>query len=145
MLASSVLLPTTKEWECSLLQRSTAKVISEGLHGYLCKPLWSESDAEKHSKINTHSYYALILGVLKRPCREVIKDDGVLQPAAGEAEDEDNDFPWDSEVPSLRQTVEVPLTHLLHFPLLLLLPHVHNLHLDMLLLQMCCSVGTGTK
>ncbi|KAL2311125.1 hypothetical protein Nmel_002814 [Mimus melanotis] len=39
-------------------------------------------------------------GVLKRAWREVIKEDRVLQPAEGEAEHEDNDFPWDSETDS---------------------------------------------
>lgn len=33
------------------------------------------------------------------------KEDGVLPPAGGEAKQEDRDFPWDSEVPSLRKTI----------------------------------------
>ncbi|XP_016152941.1 PREDICTED: ankyrin repeat domain-containing protein 26-like [Ficedula albicollis] len=39
-------------------------------------------------------------GVLKQACREGMKQDGVLQPAGGEAKDEDNDSPWDSETDS---------------------------------------------
>ncbi|XP_058692693.1 uncharacterized protein LOC131578169 [Poecile atricapillus] len=39
-------------------------------------------------------------GVLKQAWRETKNEDRVLQPAGGEAKQEDNDFPWDSETDS---------------------------------------------
>ncbi|XP_023776826.1 ankyrin repeat domain-containing protein 36B-like isoform X4 [Cyanistes caeruleus] len=39
-------------------------------------------------------------GVWKQAWREVKNEDRVLQPAGGEAKQEDNDFPWDSETDS---------------------------------------------
>ncbi|XP_033372055.1 ankyrin repeat domain-containing protein 36C-like isoform X2 [Parus major] len=39
-------------------------------------------------------------GVLKQAWREAKNEDRVLQPAGGEAKQEDNDFPWDSETDS---------------------------------------------
>lgn len=36
------------------MTRSTAKVISEGLNGYLCKPLWSETGEGQQSEISSH-------------------------------------------------------------------------------------------
>lgn len=71
------------------------------------------------------------------------KEERVLQPAEGEAKQEYNDSPWDSEVPYSGGPSGLTCFRT-HFPLLLLLPHVHNLDLDMLLLQTSCSDGTGT-
>ncbi|XP_032908361.1 myb-like protein V [Catharus ustulatus] len=39
-------------------------------------------------------------GVLKQACKKGIQEDRVLQPAGREAEQEDNDSPWDSETDS---------------------------------------------
>lgn len=50
-LLSSFLLQTATGWMHALLQWSMAKVISEGLSGFLCKPFWTEATREKQSAI----------------------------------------------------------------------------------------------
>lgn len=57
----SFLLQTKTEWMWALLQRSVAKVISESLHGCLCRPLWSGSVLEKQSERSTYSSNTLTL------------------------------------------------------------------------------------
>ncbi|KAI1242061.1 hypothetical protein IHE44_0005577 [Lamprotornis superbus] len=100
LLASSILLQTTKEWECTLLQRSAAKTDSEG-EGEVSAAV--QLPAANSNRLDARSAAVeCSKGVLKRAWREVIKEDGVLQPAVGEAEHEDNDSPWDSELPTLQ-------------------------------------------
>lgn len=57
------------------------------------KFLWSENDLGRVSETSTQIYDELLVFL------------GVLQPAAGAAEDEDTDSPLESEVPFVRETV----------------------------------------
>lgn len=61
--ACSFLLQTATGWMYALLQWSVAKVISEGLSCYLCKPLWNEAGGEKQSEIGTHRNDMLLIFV----------------------------------------------------------------------------------
>ncbi|XP_039574642.1 POTE ankyrin domain family member A-like [Passer montanus] len=80
-------------------------------------PRDSETDSEGEEKVSTavqlpaansnrlDAHSAVVeccKGVLKQLRREVKKEDRVLQPAEGEAKQEYNDFPWDSELPTLQ-------------------------------------------
>lgn len=56
-----VLLRTATGWMHALLRWSTAKVISDGLSGYLYKPLWSEAGGKEQTEISTHRNYILLI------------------------------------------------------------------------------------
>lgn len=66
-LMYNFLLPTKTEWVWALLQWSTSKVTSEGLHGYLCRPLWSDSILGKQSERSTHNSNTLISYLYYQP------------------------------------------------------------------------------